>query len=181
MLSSLPSCPRCCRLRLPELPGQRGRRREAVRDRRHHQLGRLQRELRLRTMPLPQRTSSRSAHHGLPPPAYLAQVVEGAGGSGGSWAANCASTGNSGSLFFCADSACKDGCVSQAFNANTCYVIASPKAPSSAKSFNAACTPPVLASPSPSPVAVANGASGAAALAAAAAVAAVAVAAVVGV
>jgi len=83
----------------------------------------------------------------------VCNVVQGGGGTAGSWAANCASTGSSGALFFCSDSSCKANCVSQSFSASQCYAIDAAtvaKAPNAAKSFSAVCSPPVVVAPSPS-------------------------------
>jgi hypothetical protein len=87
----------------------------------------------------------------------VCQVVEGAGGVGGSWTANCAAAPSSdGSLFFCTDSKCSVNCQRQNFEASKCVAITNSLAPSAAKSFNAFClqpTPAPSAKPSTSPAA----------------------------
>ena len=69
----------------------------------------------------------------------VCNVVEGGGGTGGSWAVNCNANSTSGDLFFCSDSACKEGCQKQPFSDNVCVPILVKSAPNSASSFQAKC------------------------------------------
>jgi hypothetical protein len=69
----------------------------------------------------------------------VCNVVEGAGGNGGSWAVNCDSSSANGAIFFCSDSACKEGCQKQPFIDNVCVPILVQSAPNSAASFLGKC------------------------------------------
>jgi len=78
----------------------------------------------------------------------VCNVVEGAGGKGGSWAVNCATSGDGGGdLFFCSDSACKEGCQKQPFTADVCIPITVQAAPNSAASFMGKCIKGPVVSP----------------------------------
>ncbi len=77
----------------------------------------------------------------------VCNVVEGAGGSGGSWAVNCIANSTNGDLFFCSDSACKEGCQKQPFSENVCVPILVKSAPNSAASFQAKCVQGPVVSP----------------------------------